>query len=244
MSLKSKVLRSISTSSNGSSISGLARIGWTTLAWDLGLPMRFCLALVLARWARFFCLSAEAMGRFPRSVQPYAWSGNFRRPLYSFLARPCAEFGGGRTGTEKRACLFGCQLLSSGGMDGRNPTMTDREQLQRDGYALLRQAVPVEWLDDLRTAFDAGITPSNQWPVPRGADWHHSLLDDNAMIQAVCRVPPATAAGSGRRTDRRALLPRSGGRPRTTAWRRSSAIAPRPLGAASWRYHPRHRLLR
>lgn len=67
--------------------------------------------------------------------------------------------------------------------------MTDREQLQRDGYALLRQAVPVEWLDDLRTAFDAGITPSNQWPVPRGADWHHSLLDDNAMIQAVCRLP-------------------------------------------------------
>lgn len=37
--------------------------------------------------------------------------------------------------------------------------MTDRKQLHHDGYALLRQAVPVGWLDGLRTLFDAGITP-------------------------------------------------------------------------------------
>src|SRR3990167_1090606 len=59
MSFKSKVLRSISTSSNGSLISGLASTGCTTLA--LEVPERLCLALALARWARFFCLSGEAM---------------------------------------------------------------------------------------------------------------------------------------------------------------------------------------
>ncbi|MNV82439.1 hypothetical protein D3C71_1761750 [compost metagenome] len=59
MSLKSKVLRSISTSSNGSLTSGLVSSGCTTLA--LALPERFCLVLALARWARFCCLSGEAM---------------------------------------------------------------------------------------------------------------------------------------------------------------------------------------
>ena len=38
--------------------------------------------------------------------------------------------------------------------------MTDREQLHRDGYALLRQAIPAGWLDELRSLFDAGVKPS------------------------------------------------------------------------------------
>src|SRR5260221_8863952 len=55
--------------------------------------------------------------------------------------------------------------------------MTDREQLHRDGYALLRGAIPAEWLDDLRAAFDAVAKPSDQWPTPRGVNWRHSLVD-------------------------------------------------------------------
>lgn len=72
--------------------------------------------------------------------------------------------------------------------------MIDHNQLHRDGYALLRGAIPAEWLDDLRGAFDAGAKPSDQWPVPRGADWRHSLLDLDAKVQAVCRLPPLLAA--------------------------------------------------
>lgn len=72
--------------------------------------------------------------------------------------------------------------------------MIDREQVQRDGYALLRRAIPAEWLDDLRSAFDAGVTPSGQWPVPRGPGWRHSLLDLDAKVQAVCRLPALLAA--------------------------------------------------
>ncbi len=67
--------------------------------------------------------------------------------------------------------------------------MTDREQLHRDGYVLLRRAIPAEWLGGLRAAFDAGVKPSEQWPVPRGMDWRHSLLDLDSKVQAVCRLP-------------------------------------------------------
>ncbi|POA67754.1 phytanoyl-CoA dioxygenase family protein [Pseudomonas sp. GW531-T4] len=71
--------------------------------------------------------------------------------------------------------------------------MTDREQLHRQGYVLLRRAIPAEWLDDLRATFDAGVLPSNQWPVPRGMDWRHSLLDADSKVQAVCRLPQVLA---------------------------------------------------
>lgn len=72
--------------------------------------------------------------------------------------------------------------------------MTDREQLHRNGYALLRRAIPAEWLGDLRAVFDAGVKPSDQWPVPRGADWRHSQLDSDSKVQAVCRLPQLLAA--------------------------------------------------
>lgn len=71
--------------------------------------------------------------------------------------------------------------------------MIDREQLHRDGYALLRGAIPAEWLDDLRAAFDAGVKPSDQWAVPRGADWRHAWLDLDPKVRAVCRLPPLLA---------------------------------------------------
>lgn len=71
--------------------------------------------------------------------------------------------------------------------------MIDRDQLHRDGYALLRGAIPAEWLGALRDAFDAGVKPSDQWPVPRGMDWRHSMLDLDANVQAVCRLPQLLA---------------------------------------------------
>lgn len=62
--------------------------------------------------------------------------------------------------------------------------MTDRDLLHLQGYALLSQAVPPGWLDELRTVFDAGVRASDQWPVPRGSDWRHSQLDDDARVHA------------------------------------------------------------
>jgi Phytanoyl-CoA dioxygenase (PhyH) len=74
-------------------------------------------------------------------------------------------------------------------VNGIDEAMIDRSQLHRDGYALLREAIPAEWLDNLRDAFDAGVKPSDQWPVPRGVGWRHSMLDLDATVQAVCRLP-------------------------------------------------------
>ncbi|MEG0973514.1 MAG: phytanoyl-CoA dioxygenase family protein [Comamonas sp.] len=70
----------------------------------------------------------------------------------------------------------------------------DHTQLQRDGYALLRQAIPLHWLDGLRNAFDTNVMPSHAWPVPRDQSWRFSMLDLDVQIQAVCRLPPLLAA--------------------------------------------------
>ncbi|MBS0296561.1 MAG: phytanoyl-CoA dioxygenase family protein [Proteobacteria bacterium] len=66
--------------------------------------------------------------------------------------------------------------------------------LRRDGCALLRGAVPPEWRESLRSAFDAGETPSERWPAPRGADWRHALVDLDPTIQQTCRLPALLAA--------------------------------------------------
>lgn len=72
--------------------------------------------------------------------------------------------------------------------------MFDPDSLRRDGYALLRGAIPADWLEGLREAFDAGVRPSREWPVPRGADWRHAMLDLDPRVLAVCRLPVLLAA--------------------------------------------------
>jgi hypothetical protein len=67
--------------------------------------------------------------------------------------------------------------------------MNDPTTLHQDGYVLLRGAIPADWLTDLRAAFDAGLKPSDQWPVPRGTDWRHSALDLDLRVQTLCRLP-------------------------------------------------------
>lgn len=71
--------------------------------------------------------------------------------------------------------------------------LPDREQVQRDGYALLRGAIPGAWLETLRATFDAGAA-SPVWTVPRGPGWRHALVDLDPQVQAVCRLPPLLAA--------------------------------------------------
>ncbi len=72
--------------------------------------------------------------------------------------------------------------------------MIDHDALHRDGYALLRGAIPADWLDGLRATFDAGVIASHEWPVPRGPGWRHSQVDLDPTIQAVCRLPAVLAA--------------------------------------------------
>jgi len=68
--------------------------------------------------------------------------------------------------------------------------------LARDGYLLLRGAVPEAWREALRAAFDAGVGTPDQWAVPRGTGWRHALVDLDPIVQQTCRLPPLLAAGA------------------------------------------------
>ncbi|MBI3715879.1 MAG: phytanoyl-CoA dioxygenase family protein [Betaproteobacteria bacterium] len=68
------------------------------------------------------------------------------------------------------------------------------QRLDQDGYLLLRGAIPADWLPPLRDAFEAGELASDQWPVPRGHDWRHALLDLDPVVQQVCRLPALLSA--------------------------------------------------
>jgi hypothetical protein len=70
----------------------------------------------------------------------------------------------------------------------------DAAQLDEQGFLLLRGAIPTSWIGPLRDTFEAGARPSELWPVPRGADWRHSLVDLDATVQRVCRLPLMLAA--------------------------------------------------
>jgi len=72
----------------------------------------------------------------------------------------------------------------------------DAAALERNGTLLLRGAVPHEWLEPLRNAFDANILPSDEWPVPRGHDWVHAQLDLTPIVQQVCRLPGLLASAA------------------------------------------------
>src|ERR1700679_2282573 len=66
--------------------------------------------------------------------------------------------------------------------------------LRDDGFLMLRGIIPTDWIEPLRAAFDAGELASHQWPVPRGADWRHALVDLDPTVQRVCRLPELLAA--------------------------------------------------
>lgn len=68
----------------------------------------------------------------------------------------------------------------------------DGEQLralERDGYLVLRGAIPADWLPPLRAAFEDGVEAAASAPVPRGADWRHALVDTDQHVQQLCRLP-------------------------------------------------------
>ena len=66
--------------------------------------------------------------------------------------------------------------------------------LDRDGYLLLRGAVPSTWIGPLQLAFETGFRPSEAWPAPRGEDWRHAVVDVDPTVQKVCRLPIMLAA--------------------------------------------------
>lgn len=76
---------------------------------------------------------------------------------------------------------------------GRLDTENAR-RLDDEGFLLLRGAVPVDWREPLCAAFEAGERASDKWPVPRGHDWRHALVDLDPTVRQVCRLPVLLAA--------------------------------------------------
>ena len=72
---------------------------------------------------------------------------------------------------------------------GRGLDTQALRELDEHGYLVVRGGVPDDWIAPLRAAFDAGVIASDQWPVPRGPDWQHALLDTDPYVQRVCRLP-------------------------------------------------------
>ncbi|MBY0284648.1 MAG: phytanoyl-CoA dioxygenase family protein [Sphingomonas sp.] len=66
--------------------------------------------------------------------------------------------------------------------------------LDTHGYFVLPNAIPADWLAPLRAAFDTGVLPSDQWPVPRQSEWRHAQVDLDAHVQRACRLPALLAA--------------------------------------------------
>lgn len=65
----------------------------------------------------------------------------------------------------------------------------DLDALDTQGFVLLRGAVPPEDVAKLRQAFDEGVIPSSDWPVPRSSEWRHAQLDLDPNVQRICRLP-------------------------------------------------------
>ena len=74
------------------------------------------------------------------------------------------------------------------------PEAQQAAALDRDGYLLLRGAVPEAWRPALCAAFDAGVGTKDQWAAPRGAGWRHALVDLDSTVQRTCRLPSLLAA--------------------------------------------------
>jgi hypothetical protein len=66
--------------------------------------------------------------------------------------------------------------------------------LQREGYLLLRGAVPEAWRGPLREAFDAAVGAGDQWTAPKAPGWRHALVDLDPTVLRTCRLAPLLAA--------------------------------------------------
>lgn len=64
-----------------------------------------------------------------------------------------------------------------------------RDALTRDGYTMLRGAIPSEWLAGLRDAFERAVVPPDKLVVPRDPGWRHAALEDEPLAHAVCALP-------------------------------------------------------
>ena len=81
------------------------------------------------------------------------------------------------------------EALTAAGVRAATLSPAQREALDRDGYAVFRAAIPVEWIAPLREIFERLDTPSESWPAPRERGTRHAMLDDDWDVRRACLLP-------------------------------------------------------
>ncbi|CCE02259.1 hypothetical protein BRAS3809_5900006 [Bradyrhizobium sp. STM 3809] len=185
-------------------------------------------AVIGGRIARpIVSVARQRTGRWPPGSRDKTVPGGQRRGGPLAEPSPIAEHGA--SPRSRGASPPMTAALTRAGV-GQFPEAEAR-RLDAEGYLLLHGAIPADWLEPLRQAFEAGTRPSEQWPVPRGRDWRHAMVDLDPIVQRVCRLPAAGDARRRRSHPEGAVLPGPGRGPRAAPrWR--------PAAAASRRHRP------
>jgi len=71
----------------------------------------------------------------------------------------------------------------------------DHAVFDRDGYIILRSALPFEWLDPLRGVFERSIP--EKWAFPREQGTRFSKIVDDPLVRRACLLPVVLSAVAG-----------------------------------------------
>jgi hypothetical protein len=84
------------------------------------------------------------------------------------------------------------EALASAGAASADASV-DREGLDRDGFAILRGAIPPARIPQLIERFEDTIVEPDKWPAPREHNVRHAMLDADDEVRAVCLMPEILA---------------------------------------------------
>lgn len=79
--------------------------------------------------------------------------------------------------------------LALAGVEARTLAREDAMALDRDGYVILKGAIPADCLEPLRKTFEDAILAGDKWPAPREGGTRHAWLEDSEAARRVCLLP-------------------------------------------------------
>jgi ectoine hydroxylase-related dioxygenase (phytanoyl-CoA dioxygenase family) len=83
------------------------------------------------------------------------------------------------------------EAFAAAGADRLTPS--EAQALDREGYIILRGAIPPDLIVDLRQRFEENFVPHDKWPMPRERDTRHAMLDEDDVARRVCLSPRVLA---------------------------------------------------
>jgi hypothetical protein len=81
--------------------------------------------------------------------------------------------------------------LAAAGVRGDLLAPSIHAQFDRDGYAILRRALPDRWIEPLRDIFERSIPEA--WTFPRERGTRFSMVENDPLVRRACLLPPLLA---------------------------------------------------